>query len=184
MMICTDFTRSSTVDERVNVYKRFMGKFSTPELLGNLVARGFFTAPASTKYHGNYEGGLFDHSLIVASELVNLTKGMKLEWCNERSPFIVGMFHDLCKADMYELDEDTGMYVHRADPTFPGHGAKSVFILSQLMQLTEEEVYCIRYHMGAYEKEEWNHYGAAIERYPNVLFTHTADMVAARIRGV
>lgn len=177
-------TKNLTLDERVYRYRSFMGKFFSPELLSNLVTRGFFTAPASTKYHGNYEGGLFDHSLMVASHLVNLTEGMKLEWRNERSPFIVGMFHDLCKTDMYERDADTGMYVHKAEPTFPGHGAKSVLILSQLMQLTEEEVYCIRYHMGAYEKDEWNHYGKAIERYPNVLFTHTADMAAARISGV
>ena len=31
-----------------------------------LVERGFFTAPASTKYHGAYEGGLYAHSFEVA----------------------------------------------------------------------------------------------------------------------
>ena len=53
------------------------------------------------------------------------------------------------------------------------------------MNLTEEEILCIRWHMGAYDdKENWNTIGAAIEKYPNVLFTHTADMMAARIVGI
>jgi len=53
------------------------------------------------------------------------------------------------------------------------------------VHLTEEEVLCIRWHMGAFdEKENWNAYGKAIEKYPNVLWTHTADMVASKIEGV
>lgn len=53
------------------------------------------------------------------------------------------------------------------------------------LSLTEEERLCIRWHMGAFDdKENWNCYGAAIEEYPNVLWTHTADMVASRVLGV
>ena len=40
---------------------------ATVEVLDYLTINGFFTAPASTKYHGNYEGGLFDHSLSVSA---------------------------------------------------------------------------------------------------------------------
>ena len=44
---------------------------------------------------------------------------------------------------------------------------------------------CIRWHMGAFDdKENWNSYGRACTAYPNVLYTHTADMIAARILGV
>ena len=32
----------------------------------------FYIAPASTMYHGNYEGGLCDHSVHVFEELSNL----------------------------------------------------------------------------------------------------------------
>lgn len=53
------------------------------------------------------------------------------------------------------------------------------------LNLTEEELYCIRWHMGAFDdKQMWNNYGRACTMYPNVLYTHTADMVAARIKGV
>ena len=37
------------------------------DIAEKLTESGFFTAPASTKYHGAYEGGLFDHSYNVAS---------------------------------------------------------------------------------------------------------------------
>lgn len=48
------------------------------------------------------------------------------------------------------------------------------------IQLTPEEVACIRYHMGAYEKDEWDNLDVAIRRFNNVLWTHTADMVASK----
>lgn len=54
-----------------------------------------------------------------------------------------------------------------------------------LIDLTEEEKMCIRYHMGAFtEKSEWEFYSRAVRRYPNVLWTHTADMIASQIKGV
>lgn len=53
-------------------------------------------------------------------------------------------------------------------------------------EATDEEIACIRWHMGAYETDTkmWNYYGRAIETFPNVLYTHTADMIASKIRGV
>ena len=61
---------------------------------------------------------------------------------------------------------------------FVGPGSKPV-------PLTEEEMLCIRWHMGAFDdKENWNSYGRAVTNFPNVLYTHTADMIAARILGV
>ena len=52
------------------------------ELLHNM---GFFTQPASTRFHGNYEGGLFDHSYRVATELLKLTDALHLEWWRKGS---------------------------------------------------------------------------------------------------
>ena len=41
---------------------------------------------------------------------------------------------------------------------------------------------CIRYHMGAFtEKEEWRLYTRAVNQFPNVLWTHQADMIASHI---
>ena len=144
----------------------------------------FFDAPASTKYHGNYTGGLYDHSYEVTRALIGLTDRLFLNWERKESPYIVGMFHDLCKCDQYRQCDD-GTFEYKKNLPLIGHGDKSVIIAQQIMDLTEEEILCIRWHMGAYDdKENWNNLGAAIEQYPNVLYTHTADMIASRIAGI
>lgn len=172
-------------DERIQEYKWFFKEFMYVSV-GDLDDLGFFTAPASTKYHGAYEGGLFDHSLEVAKQLVNLTKKLELKWDNLKSPHIVGMFHDLCKCDNYVVDIETGKYKYNPEIIIPGHGEKSVIMLQRLLDIGDEEIACIRWHMGAYETDTkmWDYYGRAIEKYPNVLYTHTADMIASRIIGV
>ena len=176
------------------------------DMLDWLVNRGFFKVPASTKYHGAHEGGLYQHSASVMKFLVQLTKDNDLHWQNERSPYIVGMFHDLCKIDQYipkwgvkeelevtPLNEPNHMrftntivgYDYNPDTLLKGHGEKSVMLLSQFYRLTEEEICCIRYHMGAFTPtEEWNDYTGAIHAYPNVLWTHHADMLASHVAGV
>lgn len=178
----------------------------SPDMLKYLALNHFFTAPASTKYHGNYEGGLFDHSFAVAKFLVQLTEDNHLTWKNPRSPYVVGMFHDLCKIDQYipqyEMREELELsplngpkpttfvktvcgYEYNPDTLLKGHGDKSVMLLSQFYTLTDEEIMCIRYHMGAFtDKAEWNDYTRAVRNYPNVLWTHHADMLASHVAGV
>lgn len=91
-----------TLAERIEKFNNLMGDIVPPEVKKDLLDKGFFTAPASTKYHGNYEGGLFDHSYMVARYLKKLTEECRLDWQNPRSPLLVGMFHDLCKMDNYQ----------------------------------------------------------------------------------
>lgn len=171
--------------KRINQYIDFMPT-STGVFSKELDRMGFFDAPASTKYHGAYEGGLFDHSLCVAQSLVDLTNKLDLKWERSMSPYVVGMFHDICKCGNYTKDFETNQYIYNPDTIIPGHGDKSVIILLQHLSLTKEEIACIRWHMGAYEKDTkmWDYYGKAIEKYPNVLYTHTADMIASKILGV
>ena len=161
-----------------------------------LIAHGWFTAPASTKFHGNYEGGLLEHSTAAMKFLVQLTEHNHLIWRNARSPYIIGMFHDLCKIDQYRHPStgvmpdgfqiyDPTAWEYRTDTLLKGHGDKSVMLLSQFYTLTEEEIMCIRYHMGAFtDKSEWNDYTRAVRNYPNVLWTHQADMLASHVAGV
>lgn len=157
-----------------------------------LAENGFFTAPASTKYHGNYEGGLFDHSFMVMNLLVELSAANGLKWKRPASPFLVGMFHDLCKIDQYRIDNSTPYtvgeptrYEYNPNTMYKGHGDKSIILLSQFTTLTDEETACIRYHMGAFtEKEEWRDYTRAVHAFPNVLWTHQADMLAFHVVGI
>lgn len=166
------------------------------DMMNYLMAYGFFTAPASTKYHGNHEGGLLEHSYMVTKFLLTLTQDNHLTWKTPRSPFIVGMFHDLCKIDQYRHPAsrlivdgvsvmDSFKWEYNPDTLLKGHGDKSVMLLSQFYTLTDEEIMCIRYHMGAFtDKSEWNDYTRAVRNYPNVLWTHQADMLASHVAGV
>lgn len=159
-------------------------KYISSEFKEWLEVNGFFTVPASANHHGNYYGGLYDHSYAVAETLEKLTNDNGLKWEHERSPYIVGMFHDLCKIDRY-VTKDGIYWEHNDDYLIDGHGDKSVIYLAEHMQLTREEILCIRWHMGAFdEKENWKYYSAAVRKYPNVLWTHTADMIASQIMSV
>lgn len=172
-------------DRNVKSMIDFMGDCVTNDVIDRLRDMNFFTAPASTKFHGNYEGGLFTHSFVVARTLVELTDCNNLMWERKESPYIIGMFHDLCKTDYY-ISNGTGHAWERNDDCLlKGHGEKSVMLLSQFYTLTEEEIMCIRYHMGAFTpKEEWSDYTRAVHTYPNVLWTHHADMIASHVHGI
>lgn len=170
--------------DRIEEFNSFIG--FTEKSVEDLDKLGFFTAPASTRFHGAYEGGLFDHSLEVTKSLVELTEKLNLKWSRPISPKIVGMFHDLCKCDNYVWDIENDKYKYNPDIIIPGHGEKSIIMLQKFITLTDEEIACIRWHMGAYETDTkmWEYYGRAIEAFPNVLYTHTADMIASKIKGV
>ena len=171
-------------EDRLLQFDKAVGRYITDEFREWLVGNGFFVRPASVSHHGTYEGALFDQSMAVMNALVDMTDRLELKWQQERSPYIVGMFHDLCKVDNYRKSEDEQWEYNNAS-LLTGHGEKSVMLLQQHIRLTDEEMYCIRWHMGAFDdQKKWNNYGRAVTEYPNVLWTHTADMVAARIIGI
>lgn len=170
----------------LNIAPITLGVPSTVAMSIKLSDMGFFTAPASTHYHGAYAGGLFEHSLAVYQALKKMTEEMDLKWERPESPFIVGMFHDLCKCDDYVWDEKNNEWIKNPDAIDPDHGSKSIYLTQKLIKLTDEEIACIRWHMGAYETDTrmWTYYNRAVKKYPNVLWTHSADMVASQIQGV
>ena len=177
-------TTSDRIVKFMDIMTKGLSMGNAKALADRLYAKGFFEVPASTKYHGSYPGGLFDHSYQVTEDLLRLTKSLGLKWGRRMSPYLVGMLHDLCKMDQYRATPDGYEYVPNL--VLPGHGDKSVIVAQMLgIKLTEEEICCIRWHMGAFDdKANWGSYGAAIETYENVLWTHTADMMASRIQGV
>lgn len=188
------------IDSRIKDFEEYMQPVMhlfAEDPVDQLEYMGFFDAPASAKHHGAYEGGLFEHSSNVAHILSKLTKDNHLEWKRPESPLIIGMFHDLCKSDEYRHPKqepliyasgkpteqlDMAHWVHNSQQLIKGHGDKSVMLLSQFLPLTLEEIACIRYHMGAFtDRTEWGDYDRAIRFFPNVLWTHHADMIASQI---
>ena len=143
----------------------------------------FFKLPASTKFHSTTAGGLFRHSYAVTKLLCSYTEDLGLQWQRPESPLIVGICHDLCKVEQYRFS-GKGCYIYDDLTLMPDHGAQSVILAQQaLHELTQEEIACIRWHMGAFEKDSafWRYYTNAVKFYPNVLYTHTADMAATHI---
>lgn len=150
----------------------------------------FFKAPASTKFHGNYEGGLVEHSLKVYEILKHKVEtNIEPLQVPEESIIIIALLHDICKANFYKVDyrnakNALGVWekvpYYAVDDTIPyGHGEKSVMMITEYMKLTPEEKYCIRWHMGFTEpKEQYTTLGLAYKKYPLALLTHEADLEA------
>lgn len=159
----------------------------------------FFAAPASTRYHGSYEGGLVEHSLNVYDRLVwEMENTVGAGWQELYSPetvAIVALFHDLCKIDRYVItekwckDENGGWeayeaYEYNKEKAEMGHGAQSVFYLQKFIQLTELEAQAIFWHMGAYDISPYATLAACSETFkwnPLAFLTHRADMAATYV---
>ncbi len=194
-----------TEETKRGIVEDFFCTMNEQGILIWLDENGFYSAPASKGHHGAKPGALFDHSLQMTYELQHLTEALKLKWERPESPYIVGMLHDVCKMDDYKIREEyetedvstleepgktikvvTNTVVDwNKEREYPGHGSKSIIMLMGHITLTEEEKMCNMYHMGAFtDSKEWEFYSRAVKKYPNVLYTQTADMIASQIKGV
>ena len=160
-------------------------------LLNFLEKSDFYKAPASTRFHGNYEAGLLEHSLKVYEIYKEKIKQSGLE-TPEASVIISALLHDICKTNFYKVDyrnaknargEWEKVPYYAIEDTIPyGHGEKSVMMLTEYIKLTNEEKYSIRWHMGFTEpKELYNTISTVYERYPLALALHEADLEASYI---
>ena len=177
----------------ISIYNEKITRRGADKLLEWLDSEGsdFFTAPASTRYHGAYEGGLCEHSLHVYDclclylERERVKEQYGLEY-TEESIAIASLLHDLCKINLYRVSyrnakNEQGVwekvpYYEYHDMLPYGHGEKSVYIVSGFMRLTRDEAMAIRWHMGFSGEENTNTIGKALELYPLALATHIADM--------
>jgi len=184
-------------NEFITTYRTFIKREGAEKLLDYLINKSdFFTAPASSKFHNDFEGGLCAHSVNVYNRLVALLQAEYGEkWKELYSPetvAIVGLLHDVCKVDYYAVDyrnvknKDTGAWekvpYYRVEDKLPyGHGEKSVYIIGGFMRLTREEAMAINWHMGGFDdRVRGGSYtvGVAFQEYPLAVLTHTADFLA------
>lgn len=163
---------------------------------------GYFNAPASKSHHLAVPGGLVRHSINVTERLVDLTNKLGVTWPRQESPYLVGMLHDIVKTRTYVADDEpprtptstlpNGMAAQNTlkykyvPATYGGHGAASaMLIMSNLgVFLNPAEAAAIRWHMGAFglSGDELREYDCALDEYPlELIATHTADMLAARV---
>ena len=154
----------------VEKFKNYFSYISRPgadKLLAWLEEAGFFTAPASTKYHGAYAGGLVEHTNYVYRRLVQLAdaedkrQGRTYPEYTVDTIAVAALLHDVCKADAYKVEKKNQkqkdgswkeVEVYGYTNSLPlGHGEKSIIQIMRYIQLTEEEMLAIRWHMGAFD---------------------------------
>lgn len=160
------------------------------DLLEWLESGDFFTAPASSRYHGSYSGGLLQHSLNVYDELKRVLGAYPEIECSEESAVICSLFHDFCKINFYTTEkrnrknadgqwESYDAYKIEEKYCFGGHGSKSVYLIQHFMKLTPAEAASINSHMGAFYDEK---VGSVYEQFPLAWALHVADEAASYIR--
>ena len=179
----------------LEIFRTNIKRDGAEELLDFLQNRSdFFTAPASTRYHGACEGGLLAHSLNVYDCLVDQLSRPRMKEMyginySDESIAIAALLHDMCKINFYRtsfrnVKDENGRWqsvpYYTIEDTLPyGHGEKSVYIVSGYMKLTRDEAFAIRYHMGFSGPEDNGTVGQALEMVPLAFALSVADMEAA-----
>lgn len=180
----------------IELYRTYIHRDGSEKLLEFLMSRSsdFFEAPASTRFHGAYKGGLVDHSLNVYECLKDYLERPRvreiygLDSVCEESIAIVALLHDICKVNVYRPSKRNvkvdGQW--QSVDTFEfyddlpyGHGEKSVYMITGFMRLTRDESFAIRYHMGfSSEYDDPRSIGYTFEHFPLAFALSTADMEA------
>ena len=103
-----ELTEAKAAKEKQDLKDKIIERLSSikrdwiDELIKYLVDRtDYFTAPASTKFHSNFDGGLAFHSDNVVELLTQKNKQYKLGLSND-TIYLTGYLHDLCKCNLYE----------------------------------------------------------------------------------
>ena len=156
----------------------------------------FFTAPASTKYHGNDTGGLCEHSIDVYEMAVRLEslyrEDIRKQYLVLNRPYdreqfmeslaVASLFHDLCKTNFYKVKTNGRSSYFTVDEQLPfgGHGSKSVYVLSRyLKDIRDEEAVAINCHMGfSRANDSTVSIGESFRWSPLAWIVHVADEAA------
>lgn len=184
-------------EEFISIFKENITRPGSEKLLHWLEGSDFFIAPASTRFHGNHEGGLVEHSLNVYKCLLEEleTVELKIQYTRE-TVAIVGLLHDICKTNFYKKGfrnvKENGTWVQKEiyeieDKFSLGHAEKSVIMLQNFIKLDANEIYAIRAHMGAFDtafKGGDQFINNIFNKCPLALLLHLSDMKATYIYEV
>lgn len=170
----------------LSLYREHITRPGSAELLAYLEKSDFFTAPASTRFHGDCEGGLCEHSVNVYNQLVRLHKSYPEVPVTDENIAICALLHDVCKIGCYKTEmrnkKENGawvqvpFYTFKEDFPYGSHGGKSVFMIQHYMRLTVEEAVAINCHMGN-DDGKYTVF-SAYEKYPLAWLLHVADEAA------
>lgn len=177
----------------MDTYNATITRRGADKLLEWLTTTDFFVAPASTRFHAAYEGGLLAHSINVYQ--VMMERYFQESSDDKESFAIVSLLHDICKAGYYTVSyrnakNDKGEWekvpYYTVEDRFPyGHGEKSVFLIERFMKLKNEEAVAIRWHMGGFDDSARAgsfSLANAFEQFPLAVKLHLSDLEATYLR--
>ena len=189
--------------ERFVSILRATNRAGIANVIAGLEELGFFMAPASTRFHGSFPGGLMLHSLNVYDQAVILRDAelkVRPDLANaltDDTIAIAALLHDVCKAEVYKevekfrKDKDNQWEKYKTytvDYSFMplGHGEKSVIrLLRWGLEMTDAEVLAIRWHMQAFDlsdsPESRASYSQASMSCPLLAILIAADGLASRL---
>ena len=169
----------------------------------------FWTAPASTKFHGNFKGGLSIHTLMVIKQSLVFAKPMLENFfaspegekytITAKDIFISALCHDFCKTGFYSIEyrntkDITGNWVKqpfyktKSDNRNLGHGNESVLMMLEIMPSIIHNrmvIEAVSRHMGfsdLSESESYNYSNFLMN--PLVILLQTADQTASQWYGL
>lgn len=152
----------------------------------------FFTAPASSKFHNNFSGGLALHCLNVYKNFKALLDLKQIQM-DEDSIIITSLLHDICKCNYYVKEqrnrkkdgkwESYDVWASSKSLSIPlPHSARSVRMLRGFIQIKFIEELVIFYHMGPFGGEDFEYRNLLKQvngQYPQTLLFYTADLISS-----
>lgn len=179
-------------------------KNEAESLSNSLDSSDFWVAPASSRFHANYKGGLAVHTFMVIKQCLIFSKSIfenfysspkssDYSFCAE-DIFISALAHDLCKTNFYTVEyrntkDITGNWIKQPyyktknDNRNLGHGNESVLKLLEVMPSYVKKRHvleAISRHMGFSDlstSESYN-YSLFLEN-PLVILLQLSDQTAA-----
>lgn len=178
------------------------GRAKMDNLIRHLDKIGFYNAPCSGSHHLSHEGGLAEHSLnvyrIMKDMAIVLLEKSEYERLSD-SIIICSLLHDVGKCGEYDKpnyipnmikdgrptkvnpeqkykQSDSKPYITNPELLYIPHEVRSISIIRQYINLTEEENHAIYYHNGKY-----THTGYDLKETPLQMLLHFADLWSSRV---
>ena len=163
------------------------------DLINYLDEIGFYTSPASTRYHGAYEGALLEHSLNVLEIAERFCAVLFSREDYEKlynSVVICALLHDVGKCGQFGKPlyipnilksgkpSDTQPFTTNPDLMTLPHEIVSCIEVTKFIDLTEEAQRAIAWHNGLYGAFKYDIQG---KETPLYMIIHFADMWASRV---
>ncbi len=192
-----------TIQEMIKFIVKDAGEINS--LLNFLDSSDFYTAPASTRFHGDFKGGLAAHTLMVVQQSLVFAETFMNNFFNcpysekytitAKDIFLSALCHDFCKINFYGVEyrntKDINgnwikqpFYKTKNDNRNLGHGNESVLLMLQILPSlinNRNVIEAVSRHMGFSDLSDSDSYNySVLLTNPLILLLQTADQTAAQ----